>query len=159
MPSPTSPSSSCDFPMLATKMPTCTVRRMRSGRFSCLLRRKRATGRSRSHRVHDPGRDELTKRRPLPAAGRGRSLFTFAPAYVRLAWRRFSANRNAPEQGAPVFACCLFARCAQRARALQFWRRLTAFQNSSPLRRQCPFANFVRKSSIHTEQITRPPCA
>jgi hypothetical protein len=46
------PSSSCDFPMPATKRSTCTARRMRSGRFSCLLRRQ-----SRSHRIYDLHRD------------------------------------------------------------------------------------------------------
>ena len=81
----------------------------------------------------------------------GLALFVFLVRGVSV------RGESAPCQPVTVFACCLFARCARRARALQFWRRLTAFQNSSPLRRQCPFANFVRKSSIHTEQITRPP--
>jgi pimeloyl-ACP methyl ester carboxylesterase len=70
--SPASPSSSCAFPMPVTKRSTCTVRRMSSGRFSCLLRRRCATGRSRSYGLHDLGRDNgklsevRLKETPLP---------------------------------------------------------------------------------------------
>src|SRR6516164_9315441 len=57
MRSPTRPSSSCDFPMPATKRSTCTVRRMRYRHSSRLFHRKCSTSRSPSYRLHDLSRD------------------------------------------------------------------------------------------------------
>src|SRR5215469_15769012 len=102
MRSPTSPSSSCDFPTPATKRSTCTVRRMRYRHSSRLFHRKCSTSRSPSYRLHDLSRDNgrLSKLIRCPLYPQKRTS-VYCVGMSALCQKRTSHTDNVDDKGRP----------------------------------------------------------